>query len=112
MNETVAFKSFGKGAKSTTIDGKNCVIYTRVSSLGQLDNTSLETQRKGCMEYAARHGLTILKSFGQTNESASSDDRTEFKAMIDFVKKSKERVSKIVVYSLDRFSRNIHALWL
>lgn len=64
------------------------------------------------MEYAEQNGFTVLKSFDQTNESASTDNHIEFKAMIDFVKKSKERVSKIVVYSLYRFSRNIHALWL
>eukprot|EP01039_Chlorochromonas_danica_P014283 gene14283-16656_t len=114
MDELAVFKAFGKGEKKRGTAGeKNCVVYTRVSSATQLNNTSLETQRKACIEFAQRFGYTILKNFGQTSESAKTDnERTEFTAMIDFVKKSKERVSKILVYSLDRFSRNQNAIWL
>lgn len=114
MDELAVFKAFGKGEKKHGIAGeKNCVVYTRVSSATQLNNTSLETQRKACIEFAQRHGYAILKNFGQTSESAKTDnERAEFTAMINFVKKSKERVSKILVYSLDRFSRNQNAIWL
>lgn len=112
MDNATLFKSFGKGEKTTSIKSTNCVVYTRVSSLGQTENTSLETQRKGCIQYAERRGLTILKNFGATNESASTDERTEFKEMIAYVKKCRERVSYILVYSLERFSRNSNAIWL
>lgn len=112
MTEIAVFEPFAKGKVNTIVKGTNTVVYTRVSSSSQVDNTSLETQRKGCIEYAQRHGLTILKHFGQTHESASNDQRAEFKMMIDFVKKSKDRVSSILVYSLERFSRNDGAIWL
>jgi site-specific DNA recombinase len=106
------FKSFGKGEKAEALKGTNCVVYTRVSSSSQTENTSLETQRKGCVQYAERRKLTILKNFGATNESASTDERAEFKEMIAYVKKCRERVSFILVYSLERFSRNDNAIWL
>jgi site-specific DNA recombinase len=112
MSTVDVFKAFGKGGKAKSLKGNNCVVYTRVSSSSQTENTSLETQRKGCIHYAERRGLTILKNFGQTNESASTDERVEFKAMIAFVKKCNERISYILVYSLERFSRNDNAIWL
>ncbi|WP_419788840.1 recombinase family protein [Mucilaginibacter sp. X4EP1] len=112
MNELSVFKAFGKGEKTSVSKGHLAVVYTRVSSASQTENTSLETQRKACLQYAERHGLTILKNFGQTNESATTDERMEFKIMIDFVKKCKDRVSFILVYSLERFSRNENAIWL
>lgn len=99
---------FGKGklAAANTERGRNVVIYTRVSSKEQADtNQSLEIQKKYCLEYALKNNLNILGFFGGTYESAKTDERNEFNRMIRFVKNQKEGVSKILVYSLDRFSR-------
>ena len=93
MEELVLFRSFGKGTQIKALKCTNAVIYTRVSTREQLTNLSLSTQRKYCMEYAQRHGYTILREFGGTAESASNDERAQFKAMLEFVKKSKEKVS-------------------
>lgn len=103
------FRQFAKGGKevSTNKSGANCVIYTRVSTKEQADNNqSLETQKKACKHYADKEGLPVLAFYGGTYESAQTDERKEFKKMLDFVKKSKEKVSFIIVYSLDRFSRS------
>lgn len=114
MNEIALFGSFAKGSKrSSAVRGTNCVLYTRVSTKEQADNNlSLETQLKACNEYAKKCGYTILAHFGKTYESASTDERKEFTSMLSFVKKSKERVSYIIVYSLERFSRNDNSIWL
>jgi len=112
MEELALFKAFGKGEKVQIVRGTNCVVYTRVSGKDQVENMSLETQRKACLHYAQRHGYTIVKNFGATNESATTDERTEFKAMIQYVKKSRERISLILVASLERFSRNDNSIWL
>lgn len=99
---------FSKGKVSVTVvkSDRNAVIYTRVSSKEQADtNQSLETQKKYCLEYALKNNLNILGFFGGTYESAKTDERNEFNRMIRFVKNQKEGVSKILVYSLDRFSR-------
>jgi len=103
MNKLDQFKPFAKQSKTKIIINNNAVIYTRVSDIKQSDNTSLESQKKYCTEYAIRKELTVLNYFGGTYESAKTDDRKEFKKMLDFVKKNK--ITYIVVYSIDRFSR-------
>jgi site-specific DNA recombinase len=106
---------FAKGASiQTRKKTNNCVIYTRVSTKEQADNNlSLETQRKGCEAYVTRLKHNLLSYFGGTYESAQTDERKEFKKMIDFCKKQTSKVSYIIVYSLERFSRTgDNAIWL
>ena len=102
------FDKFAKTSKTAikTTDTKNAVIYTRVSSKEQADkNLSLETQRRAIEEYAKRNNQTVVSYFGGTYESAKTDGRKEFVRMLDFIKKSKGKISHLLVYSLDRFSR-------
>jgi site-specific DNA recombinase len=101
---------FGKYAKRrnrvASSDLKTAVVYTRVSSKEQADNNlSLEFQRKTIEEYAHRSGIRIESYFGGTYESAKSDGRKEFNRMLDFIKRNKGKVSHVLVYTLDRFSR-------
>ncbi|WP_353959498.1 recombinase family protein [Mucilaginibacter flavus] len=113
MIEITPFDTFAKGTiTSSKIRGTNCVIYTRVSSREQADNLSLGTQLKGCNQYAERLKYKVLAQFGGTYESAENDERKEFIAMLAFVKKAREKVSYILVYSLERFSRNDNSIWL
>jgi site-specific DNA recombinase len=108
MENGMLLKKFdkGKGKEEQEIGIQNCVIYTRVSSKEQMDtNQSLEWQKKYCMEYAIKNQLNIKGYFGGTYESAKSDERKEFTRMLKFVKLSREKISYILVYSLDRFSR-------
>lgn len=106
-NELVLFETFAKGRKKKDADTKNCVIYTRVSTKEQADNNlSLETQKKACEQYARKNGYQILGCFGGTYESAKTDERRHFNTMLSFVKKSREKISHIIVYSVDRFSRS------
>lgn len=107
-NNALLLNKFAKGKQSDTIvtEVLNCVIYTRVSSKEQMDtNQSLEWQKKYCEEYAIKNKLNIKGYFGGTYESAKSDERKEFNRMLKFVKASKEEITYILVYSLDRFSR-------
>lgn len=101
-------KEFARGKSIDLVSSgiQNCVIYTRVSSKEQMDtNQSLEWQKKYCYEYAVKNKLVIKGYFGGTYESAKSDERKEFNRMLKWVKASKEKISYILVYSLDRFSR-------
>ena len=87
-------------------EGKIAVVYTRVSSKEQADkNLSLDFQKKVIDEYVNRNGFTITEYFGGTYESAKTDGRKEFQRMLDFIKKNSGKVSHIIVYTLDRFSR-------
>ena len=89
-------------------EGNNIVSYTRVSDASQFDNTSLETQRKDAITYSKRRSFEIKVAFGGEAVSAKTDERKEFKKMLEYVKKNKDIVA-ILVYSYERFSRSEHA---
>ena len=112
METNHLFKIFGKGKKTTRIETNECVVYTRVSSAKQMDGLSLEVQMKGANEYAERLKLIVREYFGGTYESAAKDERKEFQRMLAYLKKTKYKISKILVYSLERFSRNDNSIWL
>ncbi|GAA4746388.1 recombinase family protein [Flavisolibacter ginsenosidimutans] len=107
MNDLVFFEQFARGKKAQTVRSSNCVIYTRVSTKEQADNNmSLETQKRACEQFASKQGYNIIGYFGGTYESAKTDERKAFNSMLAYVKKCKEKVSYIIVYSVDRFSRS------
>ncbi|WP_366524742.1 recombinase family protein [uncultured Pontibacter sp.] len=109
MSNLNSFKAFTKGKNSPKgqKDSNRIVVYTRVSTKEQAEtNQSLSTQKKYCDAYALDHGLEVAAYFGGTYESAKTDERKEFNRMLAFVKSSKEQISKILVYSPDRFSRS------
>jgi site-specific DNA recombinase len=114
MKQIEGFTKFAKGDKVIATTDSDCVIYTRVSTKEQAEgNLSLETQRKACDLHAAKQGYNITAYFGGTYESAATDERKEFKRLIEFCKRHKKESLKIIVYSLDRFSRTgDNAIWL
>src|SRR5215472_6618096 len=81
------------------------VIYTRVSTKGQIENLSLPTQLKTCEEYCERHGLEVVARFREEGESAKTADRTELQKLLTFCRANKGRVQFVVVYNLTRFAR-------
>ncbi len=104
MNNLEAFKKFIPTV-NLNLNRTKAVIYTRVSTREQADtNTSLDTQKKHCENYAKSLGLDVIGYFGGTYESAKSDDRKEFQKLLRYVKQS-STVGYIIVYSYDRFSR-------
>ncbi len=108
MSVTSTFAKFAKTSSVRTglQEAKTAVVYTRVSSKEQADtNLSLDFQKKAIEEYAGRNAFTTVAYFGGTYESAKTDGRKEFGRMLDFIRKNKGKVSHILVYTLDRFSR-------
>jgi site-specific DNA recombinase len=106
MKKLGVFNGFAKGQSEALKRTGNCVIYTRVSSKEQEDGYSLETQLKACEEYARKNNYVIRGQFGGTYESAKTDERKEFNRMLSFVKKCPDKITYIIVYSVDRFSRS------
>lgn len=105
--ELEIFTPFAKKNKfADRIDGSNCLIYTRVSSKEQEKGFSLETQKRVIEEATETMKLTVLAYFGGTYESAATDERDEFNRMLKFARRSTEKISYIMVYSVDRFSRS------
>ncbi|MEM7039861.1 MAG: recombinase family protein, partial [Bacteroidota bacterium] len=103
------FQEFGiRGEEGRVTEKLICVIYTRVSSKKQADtNASLETQLKACREYADRLGFETLEEFGGTYESANTRNRKEFKRMMTYLRRNRAKVGHVVVYSPDRFVRDL-----
>jgi site-specific DNA recombinase len=105
MSNLSLFQQFAPKVPETFKEGNNAVIYTRVSSADQEDNTSLSSQKKYCDNFAEKRGLNIVGYFGGTYESAKTDDRKEFNRMLTFLKRTKN-INYVIVYSYERFSRS------
>lgn len=82
------------------------IIYCRVSSLDQVNGTSLEGQKMACLEYATRNKVKVLKTFIEKGESATAINRTELIKALDFCKTNKGKIQEFIVWKVDRFARN------
>lgn len=83
------------------------VIYVRVSDSRQVDNTSLEAQERICRSWCQTNGLEVDQVFTDAGESAKTADRTEFQRMFAYLRRTRGKITHVVVYKLDRFARSI-----
>lgn len=84
-------------------DKKRAVIYARYSSDNQREE-SIEGQLRECQAYLKAKGYVLVGSYIDSALSARTDDRPDFQRMIS---DSSKRIFDIVlVWKLDRFSRN------
>jgi DNA invertase Pin-like site-specific DNA recombinase len=79
------------------------VIYARYSSDNQREE-SIEGQLRECKAFAERNGITIVGTYIDRALSAKTDDRPEFQHMV--MDSSKRLFEVVIVWKLDRFSRN------
>lgn len=87
---------------------RRAVIYTRVSSKEQVEEgNSLATQEDLCRQYALEHGLEVVDVYEERGESAKTQDRPKLKSMLEFCVTKANRISIVLVYRLDRLSRNV-----
>jgi site-specific DNA recombinase len=85
---------------------KKGIIYCRVSSLEQVDGTSLDTQKASCLAYCRNNNITVERVFIEQGESAKTTDRTQFIQAIDYCKQAKGQLHYFIVWKLDRFARH------
>lgn len=81
----------------------NAVIYARYSSDRQREE-SIDGQLRECMAFAKANNMIVLHSYIDRALSAKTADRPDFLKMIE--DSSKGQFEYIIVYTLDRFSRN------
>ena len=81
----------------------NAVIYARYSSDKQTEQ-SIEGQLRVCKEYADRNGYEIVGEYIDRAMTGTNANRPEFLKMI--ADAEKKIFDAIIVYKLDRFSRN------
>ena len=83
------------------------VIYVRVSSPRQVENTSLDVQETACRDWCAQNGIEVAKVFREEGESAKTANRTQFQRMFAYLDEHQSAISHVVVDKFDRFSRSV-----
>lgn len=81
------------------------VIYARSSSNSQ-QGMSLEEQIRECTAYAQKNDIQIVGEYTDRAKSGTHSDRPDFQRMINDV--SDNKFDCIIVWNLDRFTRNRH----
>ena len=87
---------------------KRAVGYCRISTLMQVDNTSLKDQEDKIRMYAKLHDIVIDEMFIDKAVSGKSTDRPEYDKMMDYVKTND--IDMIIVYKNDRIHRSLYNL--
>lgn len=82
-----------------------CVIYLRVSSDEQITNYSLSTQESYCKKEAERLGLKVIGIYKEEGFSAKTLKRPKLVSLLSYCKSNKHKISTVIVYKLDRISR-------
>ena len=82
---------------------KTAVIYARYSSDSQTEQ-SIEGQLRECEEYAKKNNILILGTYIDRAMTGTNDNRPDFQRMIK--DSNRKEWDFILVYKLDRFSRN------
>lgn len=80
---------------------KTAVLYARYSSDKQRE-ASIDDQLRVCREFCEREGIEVLKAYTDYALSGKTDQRPQFREMIDNAPES----DYVVVYMFDRFSRS------
>lgn len=86
---------------------KNAVIYARVSSEGQEENTSLAMQIQKAESYASTYDFHVNDIF-QDVGTGGNTEREGFQAMMQYI--DEYAVNAIIVYKLDRLHRSLKNL--
>jgi len=89
----------------------DAVIYIRVSTEEQIQGTSLASQEADCRAFCARNKYSVARVFADKGESAKTEDRPQFLALVAHCQKYKPAVA--VVWKFDRWARNTqdHAVY-
>ena len=80
------------------------VAYYRYSGGSRQTEQSIEGQRRDCEAYARAHGMTILREYVDRHISGKTDDRAQFRQMID--DSAKRTFDLVICWKTDRFARN------
>lgn len=82
---------------------KKAVEYLRYSSDSQTEQ-SIEGQMRVCHEYAKRNNIVIVDTYIDRAMTGTNDNRKDFQRMLR--DSAKQAWDYVIVYKLDRFSRN------
>lgn len=82
-------------------------IYSRVSTVMQVEGYSLDAQKERMRAFAAFNGYAVIREYEDAGRSGRSiENRIHFQEMINDMRSGKDDISFILVYKLSRFGRN------
>ena len=90
--------------KAPAAEAPRLVAYYRYSGGSRQTEQSIEGQRRDCEAYARAHGMTILREYVDRHISGKTDDRVQFRQMID--DSAKRTFDLVICWKTDRFARN------
>ena len=91
------------------MERKKAYMYTRVSTIMQVDGYSLDAQEEEIRRYCEYHKIDIVGSYSDKGKSGSTIvGREQFQKMLDDIEGNKEGISYVIVYKLSRFGRNAY----
>ncbi len=83
------------------------VAYARVSTTEQAQGMSLDAQLRAIRAYAAQRGLSLVGEYIDPGSTGTSDDRPEFRRMVESLLSPSNDVSVLVVLHTSRFMRDV-----
>lgn len=81
------------------------VAYARFSSNNQRDE-SIDAQLRAIQDYCERNDIKLVGVYTDEAQSGTTDNRDDFKVMIDDILKGKIDVDAVLVHKFNRFARN------
>lgn len=107
MEPTIPQRLLNQKKRLNTERPNTAVAYIRVSDDSQVDGESLDTQREHIKAYAKRHGLDIVKWFGDEGESAKTvSKRADMMEMLKYSARRKGKIGYAIFYNMKRASRD------
>ncbi|HEY5268009.1 MAG TPA: recombinase family protein, partial [Candidatus Saccharimonadales bacterium] len=84
------------------------LIYVRVSTDKQAEvGISLDNQERAALDWAFRNKVKVLKVFSDEGASAKTLKRPEIQNMIKYISDNSKDIDYVIVYQIDRVSRNL-----
>ena len=96
--------------KMNNLKTMNAIIYCRVSSYEQKLGASLDVQEKRLREYCNQMGYNIIDNIAyREDENAKNfEERPVIQEIMNYIRKNKGKVDKLLFLRWDRYSRNIN----
>ncbi|MBR5975689.1 MAG: recombinase family protein [Clostridiales bacterium] len=84
-----------------------CYIYTRVSTMMQVDGYSLDAQKDKLRKYADYQDMEVVAEYSDEGRSGKNiQGRPDFSRMMSDIEDGKDGISYVLVFKLSRFGRN------
>lgn len=86
---------------------ENAYMYTRVSTVIQVDGFSLDAQEQEIRAFAKMRDINIVSKYSDEGKSGkNAEHRPAFNQMMEDIRSKKDNVRYVLVFKLSRFARN------